>query len=221
MENGFEEDEGGGRNASLVVFSRGFDVNQWAFGEGRGRRVWGLWVVLLGVWSGAAVLAGCSAGARGAVVQEDGLREVLLEDKGFTVNRPPEDASPQRVASFRSAAAGYSALQKGNLYEAEDLLERALGLDPRNPFSYLYLAEVRIQQGEMKQALVFLDQSELRFQGHPYWLCEVYTRKGLCLERLGSAEQALGAYRKALEYDPSNRTSREALQRLKGSSQQG
>lgn len=183
------------------------------------RTVWPLLAVLLAVWSGAGGLAGCSAGARGAVKKEK-FQELVLEDKGFTADSPPEDASPQRVASFRSAAAGCSALQKGNLYDAEDLLERAVGLDPRNPFSYLYLAEVRSKQGDWKQALILLDQSELHFQGHPYWLSEVYARKGFCWESLGSAQEALGAHRKALEYDSSNRASREAMKRLKAPSHQ-
>ncbi|MEW6440321.1 MAG: tetratricopeptide repeat protein [bacterium] len=132
----------------------------------------------------------------------------MARDRQFVVDRAPEDAAPQRVASFGSAAAGHAALQKGDLYGAEDLLERAVALDPGNPFSYFYLAEVRYRQGEAKQALVLLDQSELRFHGHPYWLGEVYALKALCWEKLGSAEKSKAAYEKALEYNPSNRETR-------------
>jgi|GEM_PF-1335223 Tfp pilus assembly protein PilF len=160
-------------------------------------------------------LAGCGAGPSKQLAGRDEAERLALADRGtFDVSRPPPEAPPQRVASFRSAAEGRAALQKGDMAAAEDLLERALGLDPANPFSYLYLADVRVRQGDPRQALVFLDKAEIHFRGHRYWLGEVYARKGLCWEKLGSPDEARKAYRKALESDPSNRAAREGLGRL-------
>jgi tetratricopeptide (TPR) repeat protein len=88
--------------------------------------------------------------------------------------------------------------------EAEDRLEKALSVDPRNPFCYLYLAEIRFLEGDTGQALILLNQAEVQFQGHPYWLGEVYTRKGLYWEAVDSTDEAQSAYSKALEYNPWN-----------------
>lgn len=161
-------------------------------------------------------LAGCGAGpsSKLATGGEELQRLALADRRTFDASRPPTEASPQRAVSFRTAAEGRAALQKGDLEAAEDLLERALGLDPANPFSYLYLADVRMRRGDLRQALVFLDKAEIHFRGHPYWLGEVCARKGLCWERLGSPAEAGQAYRKALEFDPSNQTSLEGLGRL-------
>lgn len=170
--------------------------------------------------AGAALLvsAGCGAGPSSRLGadddEEEALRLALADRRTYDVSLPPAEGSPQLVASFRSAAEGRAALQRGDLDGAEDLLERALGLDPANPFSYLLLADLRIRRGDLRQALVFLDKAEIHFRGHPYWLGEVYARKGLCWEKLGSATEARRAFRRSLDYDPSNRASREGLDRL-------
>ncbi len=172
----------------------------------------------LALAAGAAlfVSAGCGAGPSSRL--GDGgeeARRLALADRGaFDASLPPAEASPRLVASFRSAADGREALEKGDLAGAEDLLEKALGLDPANPFSYLYLADVRMRRGDLRQSLVFLDKAEIYFRGHPYWLGEVYARKGLCWEKLGSPAEARRAFRRSLGYDPSNRVSREGLDRL-------
>lgn len=160
--------------------------------------------------------AGCGAGpsSKRMAGPEEAERLALADRGTFDVHRPPPEAPPQRVASFRSAAEGRAALQKGDVAAAEDLLERALGLDPANPFSYLYLADVRIRRGDPRQALVFLDKAEIHFRAHPYWLGEVYARKGFCWEKLGSPVEACKAYHKALEANPSNRDALEGLERL-------
>jgi len=111
------------------------------------------------------------------------------------------------------AAQGFEAMQEGRLQEAEDKLERALSLDSRNPFCYLYLAEIRFEAGDARQALILLDQGEVLFQGHPYWLGEIFARKGLYQESLYAMDKARRAYDRSLEYDPWNRRASEGLQR--------
>ena len=61
---------------------------------------------------------------------------------------------------------------------------------------------------------MLLNQSEVLFQGHPYWLSEVFARKGLYLEEIRSTENARNAYRKALEYNPWNELSKKGLERV-------
>jgi tetratricopeptide (TPR) repeat protein len=163
----------------------------------------------------ALLAAGCAATATGPVLEEgDEQKETLLADSRYGLSNIPEDLPPQRAASFRVAARGVLAWKEGRLQEAEDRLERALTLDPRNPFCYFYLAEIRAEQGEIPQALLFLNQAELLFQEHPYWLGEVYAKKGKCLEALRDTEAASRAYTRALEYNPWNEIARKGLERV-------
>jgi len=165
----------------------------------------------------ALLAAGCAATATGPVREEAGAddrQEILLADSRYGLSPIPEDLPPQRAASFRVAARGVRAWKEGRFQEAEDGLERALTLDPRNPFCYFYLAESRAEQGEIPQALLFLNQAELLFQEHPYWLGEVYAKKGTCFEALRDTEAAARAYTRALEYNPWNEIAREGLERV-------
>jgi tetratricopeptide (TPR) repeat protein len=164
-------------------------------------------------------LTGCAASRTAARISppERDLKKLILADQQYSVQTIPPDASAQRAASFRIAAEGHLAFQQGRVDEAENRLERALSLDARNPFCYLYLAEIRFQAGDPEQALMLLDQSEVHFDGHPYWLSEVYTRKGICLEKLRSPEEARRFYRKALEYNPWNETPKKKLEKMESS----
>lgn len=157
------------------------------------------------------LIAGCAALGKESV-RERQLRRAVLEDQSFTVEAAPAEAPAHRTASFRMAADGYRALRSGQLEEAEDKLEKALSVDPRNPFCYLYLADIRFREANIQQALILLNQAEVLFQGHPYWLGEVYTRKGLYWEALDSPDKARTAYGKALEYNPWNEESRKKMQ---------
>jgi len=167
--------------------------------------------VLLVLWGAA----GCapSRSIAPAPPPELDRREAIRADRQFSLKSIPLNASPQRAASFRIAAEGLQALAARRYQEAEDRLERALTLDPRNPFCYLHLAEIRFRAGDPEQALLLLHQAEVHFQGHPYWLSEVFTRKGLYLEALRSPAEARRSYRKALEHNPWNEAPRKRLEK--------
>ena len=173
---------------------------------GTGRRVF-LGHLLLAV----LLISGCAALSRESA-RENELRRAVLEDRSFTVETVPAEGPAHRAASFRLAAEGYRALRGGQLQEAEDRLEKALSVDPRNPFSYLYLAEIRSREGNARQAIILLHQAEVLFQGHPYWLGEVYTREGRHWEALDSWDEARAAYSKALKHNPWNEESRQKMQ---------
>ncbi len=149
-------------------------------------------------------LAGCTSFTK-ASFKNRGLRRAVEKDKRFTVQEAPFGAPAQRVASFHIAEKGWQALKKGRWQEAEDLFEKALSLDQRNPFCYFYLAEIRLQEGKPRQALILLKQAEVLFQDHPYWLSEVFEKKGLCLEKLNFPERARAAYDHARQHNPWNK----------------
>ena len=157
------------------------------------------------------LISGCAALSRESA-REGELRRAVLEDQSFTVETVPADAPAHRAASFRLAADGYRALRAGKLQEAEDRLEKALSVDPRNPFCYLYLAEIRSREGGTRQAIILLHQAEVLFQGHPYWLGEVYTREGRYWEALDSWDEARAAYDKALKHNPWNEESKQRIE---------
>ena len=59
--------------------------------------------------AGTALLgsAGCGAGPSKRMAGQEEAERLALADRGtFDVSRPPPEAPPQRVASFRSAAEG-------------------------------------------------------------------------------------------------------------------
>ena len=62
--------------------------------------------------------------------------------------RNPLYATPARTYS----AAGSCALRRGSLKEADDLLQKALAMDPNQPAALLQLAEVRVRQGSFDEA---------------------------------------------------------------------
>ena len=173
-------------------------------------------VLLIGV-GGAA---GCAVTRPAAQEPAAALasQQLVLADRSYSLQNVPRDASPQRTASFRIAAEGQRAFAQGKYQEAEDRFEKALSLDARNAFCYLYLADIRFQDRDPRQALMLLEQSEVHFHGHPYWLSEVHTRKGICLEELHSLDDAVRSYRKALEYNPWNEAAKTRLERIGRSS---
>jgi len=164
-----------------------------------------LLLAVLLISSGCAVLSRESA-------REREVRRAVLEDQSFTVEKIPAEAPAHRAASYRLAAEGYRALQTGQMQEAEDRLEQALSVDPRNPFCYLYLAEIRYREGDARQAIILLHQGQVLFQGHPYWLSEAYAREGRCWEALHAWDKAKEAYGKALEYNPWNEEAAQKIQ---------
>ncbi len=157
------------------------------------------------------LISGCAALGRESS-RENELKRTVLADRSVTVDAVPADAPAHRAASLRLAAEGYRALRGGKFEDAEDRLEKALSVDPRNPFCYLYLAEIRSREGETRQAIILLHQAEVLFQGHPYWLGEVYTRQGRYWEALDSWDEARAAYSKALQHNPWNEESKQKME---------
>ena len=204
-----------GFGAILCCFNKTYKGNRLMTKKGRDNCLF-QWVTLILALMLCLGLAGCAAFQKGSR-QERALKKAIQADQEFTLQTLPDMAPPQRKASFRIADQGYQAIKEGRLQEAEDKLEKALSLDSGNPFCYLYLAEIRFRNEDIRQALMLLDQSAVLFHGHPYWLGEVYTRMGVYWEHLYSPEDARRAYQKALEYNPWNETSLDKLQEIENS----
>ena len=79
---------------------------------------------------------------------------VLLFMTGCTALRsdtpPPEPSTNSAVVSLLNKARSQSTA--GQLHEASASLERAVRIEPRNPYLWQELARVRLEQGQYRQA---------------------------------------------------------------------
>lgn len=77
------------------------------------------------------------------------------------------DGDPARRASLRLCVAGLRAEAKGQPVSARSQYERAMQIDPTNPWAYLVLARHEAFSGDATRALEFVGQAEtlLRDEG--------------------------------------------------------
>lgn len=88
---------------------------------------------------------------------------------------PPAVPQPPRTAAQISGPAVIALMQRskqraaaGDLDGAAALLERALDVEPRNPFVYQRLASLRLQQGQASQAETMARKSNSLAGDNPY-----------------------------------------------------
>jgi tetratricopeptide (TPR) repeat protein len=97
----------------------------------------------------AALLVGCaSGGALGPGAEP--LRLSDVQGQGDATRR----------ASLRLCADGLAADAAGRAASARGLYERAIQIDPNNPYAYLVLARHELDAGDPQRALEYLDQAE-------------------------------------------------------------
>ncbi len=110
-------------------------------------------VLVLALGASLFVYLGCATrgfspeGARGACVT-DGL----------------DVADPARRASIRLVVEGLEADQQGALRRAQGSYERAIQVDPTNPYAYLALARHHLDGGDPFEASNFIDQAAALFE---------------------------------------------------------
>ena len=68
---------------------------------------------------------------------------------------------PARRASLRLCVSGLDADAEGRRDGALGLYERAIQVDPTNPYAYLALARHEVDGGDPERALEYLDQAEM------------------------------------------------------------
>jgi tetratricopeptide (TPR) repeat protein len=66
---------------------------------------------------------------------------------------------PKRMAHLHMTRAARDLMADGRTERARDMLERAIAVDGREGFGYLYLAELHLEAGRPEQARVFLDRA--------------------------------------------------------------
>ena len=128
----------------------------------------------------------------------------------------PDDAgrSGQREASVELTDQGRRHLAAGRIQEAVSLFQKAISIQPKNPYAYYYLGRARYLQKEYSQALAPLGQAELYLARDAAWRARVYALRGLIHEARIDYAQARTQFEKALGLDPQNAEAREGLDRL-------
>ncbi|MCJ7452202.1 MAG: tetratricopeptide repeat protein [Steroidobacteraceae bacterium] len=94
-------------------------------------------------------------------------------------------------------AVGFALFQQGKSEEAVVALDKALAIDPKHWKAHNNLALASIDLGELEVAEAHYRES-LAIKPQP----EIYNDLGFVLEREGMSEEAVEAYRKALDLDP-------------------
>ena len=94
------------------------------------------------------------------------------------------------------------------------LFQKAISLQPKNPYAYYYLGRARYLLQEYTQALAPLGQAELYLARDAAWRARIYALRGRIYEARIDYAQARTQYEKALGLDPENAEAREGLDRL-------
>jgi cytochrome c-type biogenesis protein CcmH/NrfG len=89
---------------------------------------------------------------------------------------------------------------KGNINEAEVHLQEAISLDPEAPESYILMCRILLERGETSSARQALNAAII----HGGATAETHYLQGLIAQRHALHDEALNAYRKAAELNPTN-----------------
>lgn len=116
-----------------------------------------------------------------------------------------------RNAALRLTEEARQRLAAGEPARAIELLERAVAVDARVPYTYYFLAKAHAEAQHPALAYRFLDRAEQKLANEPYWRSEAYALRGKLLAGDGKAAESQAAYRRALEAWPGNRVAAEAL----------
>jgi tetratricopeptide (TPR) repeat protein len=128
----------------------------------------------------------------------------------------PAVVPAKRAAASALVARAEAAFADGQTVASAELLERAVGLDPTFPESYLLLARVHLQRDDEELALAFLDRAQQLAAGNSQVLGEIESLRGSALEGSGRRAAALAAYERALRLAPDNPRARSGVARLAG-----
>lgn len=122
----------------------------------------------------------------------------------------------QQMASLELTERGRRTLDQGQVDQALSLLQKAISLDPRNPYAYYYLGKARYIKKDYDRILTPLEQARVYFLNERVWLSRVHTLRGQTFEALSRWEEARAEFRKAIEMDRQNPEAREGLNRASG-----
>lgn len=137
-----------------------------------------------------------------------------LPDDSSLLAKITAGVTPRRAASLRLTDEASKLLEAGEPAKAISRLERSIVIDSTNPYGYFYLAKAQYRLGRYQASLNFLDVTEARLNGEPFWLAEVHALRGENYRALGQLQRAEASYGQAMRLNSGNRTAADALLRL-------
>jgi len=125
------------------------------------------------------------------------------------------NTAPNVAAATRLADAGRARMAAGDYGAALEQLERAIAIDPDNPYAYYYLAELHFVHHTYDQAIAFADRAAtLSDVRAPQWASRAYTLQGNAFEAAGRFADAREAYTRAIQAAPNNLAAQVGLGRV-------
>jgi len=145
------------------------------------------------------------------------------ENGGLSVEPPPllstidATTAPNVAAATRLVDAGRTRIAANDYGAALEQLERAIVIDPSNPYAYYYLAELHLKNRTYDQAIAFADRAaNLSDARAPEWASRAYTLQGNAFEAAGRFADARSAYARAVQAAPGNLAAQVGLARVGG-----
>jgi tetratricopeptide (TPR) repeat protein len=124
---------------------------------------------------------------------------------------------PHVAAATRLADQARLRMAEGDGDGAIELLERAVAVDPANPYAYYFLAELHFSHDAYDQAIHFAERAALlSARASRGWLSRSYGLQGQILEAAGAFTDARAAYGHALQADPGNPIAQAGMARVGG-----
>ncbi|HBQ21475.1 MAG: hypothetical protein A2Z91_04570 [Deltaproteobacteria bacterium GWA2_38_16] len=105
-------------------------------------------------------------------------------------------------ASLRLTEKARTQISPTTYTTAIDTLNKALTIDPQNPFAYYFLAWIYYEKDDYKKSNGFLEKAKQLFSPFPFWKAKSYELSSLNWEKLGDKKRAHAQLKKAKEIYP-------------------
>jgi tetratricopeptide (TPR) repeat protein len=143
------------------------------------------------------------------------------ESAGLSVDPPPlletidANTAPNVAAATHLVDTGRTQMTAGDYGAALEQFERAIAIDPANPYAYYYLAELHLMNHTYDQAIAFADRAATLSEARaPAWASRAYTLQGNAFEAAGRFADAREAYTRAIQAAPNNLAAQVGLARV-------
>jgi tetratricopeptide (TPR) repeat protein len=141
--------------------------------------------------------------------------DVLAVEPESLLTRIDATTPPNVAAALRMIEEGRDWMQRQEQDRAQDRFERALAIDPSNPYGYYFLAQLHFETQGYDQAIAFAEKAAvLSARSDPVWTARAFALQGAVFEQAGRYRDAREAYRKALAADARSLPARSGAARL-------
>ena len=112
-------------------------------------------------------------------------REEAFPDMSF------QDSSPRRRASIALTKEGMDFARRGFYTNAMKKYEKAIDVDPTNPFAYFQYGVARYGTKQHDQSFVMLEEAADKFGDNKKWQSQILTYRGLNYKELKEYDKAM------------------------------